>query len=221
MYSCQVGTNFRVGFFKRFLNFCHDKKNNLVYCEDLKTIDKLGIEKSKILETCSNENKNEKIETEIKDVLLTGYTKKICREMIVKVENDLKREIEQLKGQKVLLERTMNELVEFYKELLEVNDQRQEEQEQLFSTLKNSVGILNRKIKEESVSVDNLNLRFEAVVEMLSEHAARSGQLPNVLRSGVTLEKIWNSIQDKNSAAVLSIMFMIKRALEDKGLRLS
>jgi predicted RNase H-like nuclease (RuvC/YqgF family) len=188
-----VGTNFKIGFFKRSLSFCYDQKEGIVYSSDLAILNKLKVDKSKIIE----------IDT--------------CRTTIEKVEKD----VDQLKREKVLLERTINELVEFYKELLQISDEKENNQNVMFSTLKNSIGILNKKIKEESSSIENMNLRLEAVIEMLSEHAARSGQLPNVFRNDMTLEKIWNTIQDKNSAAVFSIMFMVKKALEDKGLRLS
>lgn len=201
MYTCKVGTGFKIGFFKRFLNFCYDRKKGEIYSSDLFVLQKLGIERDKILECLSDvvKPKVEKVENEAEKRILA-----------------LEQNFKDLRKEKVLLEQTIRELVDFNKELLEIDDENE-----ALTTVKSSIGILNRKIKQSNETLDSLKERFEVLVEMFSEHSSKTDQLPNVLRTGMTLERIWNSVGNKNSAAILSIMYMMKKALEEKGTRIS
>lgn len=230
MYSCNVGQDFKISFLKRSLNFCYDQNEGVIYTSDLETLEKLGVNRGKINEVFKRQDENVDVEHNkfiTKDEVeknLVDLTKQLVanfNDRISFVEEKLLIKIETLKKEKVLLEQTIRELVDFYKETIDVDEEKQNNQEKISSTLKNSVGILNKKIKETNETIENLKVRFEAILDLLSEHSAKTGQFPNVFKSGITIEKIWNSVQDKNSAAVLSIMLMMKKALEEKGMRLT
>jgi hypothetical protein len=242
MYACKVGSDFKVGFLKRSLNFCYDQNEGVIYTSDLETLEKLGVDKDKINEAFKKEDEKIDVEYEDKKIdveyenkehdlpkpnleeILTDLTKSLVanfNDQISSVEQRLLKKIEVIEKEKVLLERTIRELVDFYKEGMEVEDEKEKNQNESFSTVKNSIGILNKKIKDSNESIQNLKIRFEAVLDILSEHSAKTGQLPNILKNGITLEKIWSSVQDKKSAAILSIMLMMKKALEEKGMRLT
>jgi chromosome segregation ATPase len=218
------------------LNFCYDQKEGIVYSSDLETLEKLGIEREKISDSISQikelQEQIEKDKEKQPEYLTSAIVQGICYEMIqeqtkkileqfLKSEKSLKQEIDKLKNDKVSLERTISELVEFYQEMIEANEVDEKNNIAGMSTLKNSIGLLNKKIKDSNETIENLGIRFEAVLEMPSEQIAKTGELPNVMKTGMTLERIWSSVKDKNSAAILSIMFMMKKGLEDKGLRLS
>jgi ribosomal protein S17E len=222
MYSCTVGSDFKIGFFKRSLNFCYDKQEGIIYSSNLTTLSKLGIKKDKI-DVAFDEKQSIPLKTE---VINSEIVKAICNEMIEKNNENINQQFEEneqttnekidnLRKEKVLLELTIKELVEVYQELIEIDEDQDKTNSQTFTTLKSSIGLLNKKIKESKETVDGMKLRFESTLQML----AKSNNLPNVFANGITVEKIWSSIDDKNTAATLSIMLMIKKYLEQKGNR--
>jgi hypothetical protein len=231
MFSCKVGKEFKIGFFKRNLNFCFDEESGTIYCNDLNTIEKLGIDKA-TAEVVSSIKKEEKI-TYLSETQIRLICKVIAQEEVKKIQDKIqetnksnvledssKSQIEILEKKVNLIERTLNEIVKFQEENQALFEDKDAQADNDFKVLKNSVGLLNKKIKDANESIESLMFKFEAIIELLSDQAARNNdQFPNVLKNGITVEKIWNSTKDKHTAALLSIMVMMKRELEEKGLR--
>lgn len=215
MYSCNVGTKFKIGFFKQFLNFCYDREKGVLYADDLRTLEDLNISKNLIAETHLKEHETleiTKLEQSLKLIL------EQCEDNFNKMK-ELEERTQILEKEKVTLERTIKNLIEYLKDVLSQQEKFEQEQEEVASILKNSIGILNKKIKSSNESVENLGIRFEAILEIVSEQIASSKQVVNVMGPHMSIEKIWNSMENKETAAVLSIMYMMKKFLEDKGTR--
>jgi len=236
MYACKVGNNFKIDFFKRSLNFCYDKTQGIIYSSDLDVLQKLRID-SNLIENFSTEEKAElkidqadlKIEPKtelikyadelitIERVNLTAH--KIVEEAIEKNNKDLRSELDNLKKKNFLVEQTIKELTSICQDLSECNDENQTKQESLNETVKNSIGILNKKIKDTNATIENSNTRVDVIIEMLTEQIESDKKIPNILKNGISIEKIWNSNLNKSTAAMLSIMVMIKKTLEEKGMK--
>ncbi len=211
MYSYKVGTSFKIGFFKKHLNFCYDKHSGIIYSSDLKTLEELGLSKQQIAEAYLSGHEGQEI----------SNLKKTVEELVEK-QTENQKTIEELvkKNEKIVLfEDALKELVEYHKDLEVQVDEKETQSEEALKILKNSISILNKKIKDSNESIENVNIRTEAIIELLSEQAMNSKQTLNLLSPGITVEKIWNSMRNKNDAAVLSIMYMMKKFLEDKGTR--
>lgn len=211
MYSCKVGSNFKIGFFKKYLNFCYDKHVGVLYASDLKTFEELGLTKQQIADAYVKGHEGEEI-SNIKSMIEQLKKKQQESEETTK---ELVKKIEKV----VSCESMLKQLVEYQSDLEIQLEEKDTQTDEALGVLKNSVAILNKKIKESNESLENARIRTEAIIELLSEQAMNSKQTINLLSPGVTVEKIWNSMQNKNNAAVLSIMYMMKKFLEDKGTR--
>jgi len=202
-----VGTDFKVSFFKRFLNFYYDKVEGIIYCSDLVTLEKLGIDKQII--------KNVYVDKKI-DVVNTENENKINTENDNKIEL-LNKQVLMLIDNNKKLESILKCLVDYQKELLEQDDDKEKYLIEKHEVFKNSIVILSKKIKKIDSDVENLNVRFEAIIDLFSDEIMNNKI--NIFSSGITIEKIWNATKNKKDAAVLCIMHMIKKTLEDKGTR--
>jgi hypothetical protein len=224
-----VGTDYKISFLKRSLNFCYDQKDGVIYASDLDTLEKLGVDKEFISETYVNQKTPQEIieKVESEEFCTLNKVIEIATNTSIEASNrarfEVEKQLDKLANDKVLLERIIKELVEVQKEQNEFEQEKERISADTSLTLKNSIGLLNKKIKETNEKVENLSLRFEAIVELLSEQASKSNsqsiQLPNIMKNGITVERIWSSSQDKQAAAILSIMFMMKKVLEEKGMR--
>ena len=214
MYSCKVGPDFKVKFFKRSLNFCYDKSKGIIYADDLITLERLGISKDRISDAYLSGTEGQEL----------SNLKKICEELkeaqlkSEKTIEFLKLQLETIDDNVKVLNKTSKDIVEYQQEFVEQEEEESTQQEETNRILKNSIGILNKKIKESNESIENVGIRFEAIIELLAEQAANK-QTFNIMGSNVSVDKIWNATKNKNDAAVLSIMYMMKKFMEDKGTR--
>lgn len=215
MYSCKVGSNFKFGFFKRSLNFCYDKTKGIVYSNDLKTLEQLGIKKELISDAYFSSTEGQEISK-----LQKNYEElKIHQDQNIETINKLTKDVEKLLKDKQQLEKTLKDIIDFQQDIIIQEEDKDTQRIEIESVLKNSIGILNRKIKETNETLEETNLKFEAMIELLAEQASNSKQSVNIMSQGITVEKIWNSTKNKNDAAILSIMYMMKKSLEEKGTR--
>jgi len=232
MFSAQVGTDFKISFLKRSLNFCYDQQNGTIHAVDLETFEKLGVNKDLVYDCVAEDIKNDDkvIDTDKEQkenalqVQVDAFEQQVCVDL-----EDLQESLIIQKKKNSSLQQSFKEVVEYQQELIELIEDKEEQQtkiitgqQETINILKNSISILNKKIKE---STETTNKKFEAVLELLSEKALEKNekvkQWPEVLRKNITLDKIWNSMDNKSEAAILSIMFMLKKAIEEKGTRIS
>jgi len=196
-----VGSDFKINFFKRSLNFCYEKNKGIIFSDDLKVLDKLGIDKALIEETYLEKN-------EVFNELIISQQKN--KE---KIEN-LEAQIKKLFKDKSLLGQITKEIVNYQKETQIQEEEKETQQNEIVKILKTSTGILNKKYREINETIEVLKIKMETIMESID-----SKQSVNIFGPGVTVEHIWNSMKDKNTAAILSIMFMMKKFFEGKGLR--
>jgi hypothetical protein len=234
LYSYEAGKDFSFGLFKKNPNCCFDKENGILYTDNIKNFEKLGLNSSEIKEEKKEsvfvkEIINDK-QAEITEILQT------CSELIeekIKLQEEKKQkqlteltaklyqENKELKDKYKILENIFKDLVDIQKENQELDTQEQIKQQNLTETLKNSVGVLNKKIKNSNEEIENLKTKFEALIEIVTEQRVKQTFLPNLATiEKMDLQKIWNIATDKNSAALLSIMLMVKKIFEEKGHRL-
>lgn len=206
MYLCKVGSDFKVNFFKRFLNFYYNKVDGTIYCEDLSTLEKLGIDKE-IIKNAYVERKN------------------VVVNIDNKLENDNEKKIELLNKQVLILavnnkklKNILKHLVDCQKELFEEYNDKEKDIAEKDVIFKSSIEILSKKIKKIDSNIENLNIRFEAIIDLFSDEIENNKNF-NIFGSGITIEKIWNSTKNKKDASILCIMHMIRKTLEDKGTR--
>jgi predicted RNase H-like nuclease (RuvC/YqgF family) len=236
MFTCKVGNDFKINYFKRNLNFCYDQKNGIIYSDEVDTFIKLGIDRRTTLIEDLNEIKLEHFLTKQEVEIIC---QKNIEEIIKKSNKQLEKQqkdVENLKKEKEQLKQSVSEIVEVMQEVSSLIEEKQYSEiesktttdlETLkiktgtdLETLKNSVGLLNKKSKESKEEIKNLQNRFDAVLELISENVAKTGKMPNPMEdNNLTLRKIWNTVEDKNSASILSVMIMMKKALEDKGMK--
>lgn len=215
MYSCKVGTNFKVGFFKRSLNFCYDRVNGIIHTSDLLIFEHLGISKKTIADAYLSETQSQ----EVSSLKQTCEDLCISNEKNEKIISLLKKQLNVVTDNVKKLENSSKEINECQKDFIEQEEEKIVHQEQTDGVLKNSIGILNKKIKDSNEAIENIAIRFEAIIELISEQINNSKQTVNIMAPNISVEKIWNSMQNKNDAAILAIMYMMKKSLEDKGTR--
>jgi hypothetical protein len=238
MFSAQVGIHFKVSFLKRSLNFCYDQQNGIIHAADKETFEKLGIDKELVYDSNiqsivlkepeENEDNPEEIKQNTKQddidalqIQVDTFEEQVCVDLEALQEDLLKQ-----KKENSSLQQSIKQIIEFQQELMDLTEDKEEQQAKLIidqqdtiNTLKSSIGILNKKIKE---STETTSKKIEAIIELISEkNHSQSKQWPEVLKKYMSLDKIWNSMDNKSEAAILSIMFMIKKALEEKGTRFS
>ena len=131
------------------------------------------------------------------------------------------KQIVNLEETKTILHKSIKELLEYISEREDQQGQKQNEYDETLNTLKSSICILNKKSKETNEAIKDVNIKSEAIIQLISEQqdGIVREELPNVFKNGITIERIWNSTKDKSAAAILSIMLMLKKSLEEKGFR--
>ncbi|MDD5650246.1 MAG: hypothetical protein PHF86_07520 [Candidatus Nanoarchaeia archaeon] len=204
MYSSNVGFKFKVSFFQRFLNFCYDKNKGIVYSNNLQVFEKLKISKETIVEINLIDQKKEKTKENVSNESSNILQISLLEEQQKKLLNE---------QEKLIID--VNKLLEQHKE----NIDSRKETSSAIEVLKNSVIFLNKKNKEFKDSTNNLEAKFDAMLDILADMNVNSKQCVNMSETGITLEKIWNSTNNKETAAILSIMHMIRKSMEDKGAR--
>lgn len=212
MFSCNVGVKFKIPYFKRSLNFCFDQTKGIIYSNDLATLEKLGVNKNLIAEAYLTGDVISKIKNSCEQLEI--LQKKNQEEI-----DTLKKDNQNLKQEKQELKRVVEEIIEFHKEFEIQNNEKEIKDEETEKILKNSIAILNRKNKETNESIENVSVRLEALIELLSEQIKDSKKMSDIMVPGMTVDRIWNSLKNKNDAAILSIMYMMKKHFEDKGTR--
>ena len=218
MFKSQVGKDFKINFFDKKLNFCYDKENGFIYSDSIETFEKLKIDNSLIEEI--------ELKTIKKEIIIEN---KITEESIKDIFEKMYKEKEKKLNEKLkLIVNKQNEFQKILSDFLDFQNDQQELQNENNNTLeilKNSVGILNKKIKENNEKNKNLSIKFEAILEILSEIVSKSKnnteQFLDITKSNITLEKIKNGSKDEVTFGILTIALMIKRMMEDKGIRLS
>jgi len=223
MYSCEVEPDFKIGFFKKFLNFCYDEKTCTVYADNLEVLKKLKVNEKTIRKAfCKTD---EELETKHIEFLSVADVKNVCDKKIQEFEEKKQKPIEELEEQlkrnleqNNVLKKSLTEIVRFQEDYLDEQEDKELEIENTIEKLKNSIGLLNKKIKESNSEISNLNVKVEAIIDILSEK--NEDEIPNVISKNLSMEKIWDLVKDKNTAATLSIMLMMKKVLEEKGMRL-
>lgn len=204
MYSSNVGFKFKVSFFQRFLNFCYDKNKGIVYSNNLQVFEKLKISKETIVEINLIDQRKEKTKENASNESSNIFQITLLEEQQKKLLNE---------QEKLIID--VNKLLEQHKE----NIDSRKETSSAIEVLKNSVIFLNKKNKEFKDSTNNLEAKFDAMLDILADMNVNSKQCVNMSETGITLEKIWNSTNNKETAAILSIMHMIRKSMEDKGAR--
>lgn len=239
MYSYNVGKDFSFGFLKKInSNCCYDKEKGILYSNDLKNFSNLGInledDKVSHLETVAEYKENPledqqkdeipEVKQEVKQETLATGT---LGQRISKLEEIQKENLEYFAEKDYILNTKINAIETLLKQIVEIQTEDNEikqqddiEKNNKVEVLKNSVGVLNKKIKSSNEEIKTINSKFEALIEIISENKSQDSQLPGfATMSEMKLSRIWNTITDKNSAALISIMLMFKKMLEDKGLK--
>jgi len=204
MYSSNVAFKFKISFFQRFLNFCYDKNKGIVYSNNLQVFEKLKISKETIVEINLIDQRKEKTKENASNESSNIFQITLLEEQQKKLLNE---------QEKLIID--VNKLLEQHKE----NIDSRKETSSAIEVLKNSVIFLNKKNKEFKDSTNNLEAKFDAMLDILADMNVNSKQCVNMSETGITLEKIWNSTNNKETAAILSIMHMIRKSMEDKGAR--
>lgn len=218
MFKSQVGKEFKINFFAKKLNFCYDKENGFIYSDNIETLKKLKIDIS-LIEKINPETVKKEIiiENKISEETIKDFFEKNYKEK----ENKLNEEIKLLNNKQNDLQKILNNFLEFQKDQQELEN----ENDKTLEILKNSIGILNKKIKENNEKNQNLTIKFEAVLEIMAELISKSknnsDQFLDITKSNITLEKIKNSSKDEVTFGILTIALMVKRMMEEKGMRLS
>jgi len=212
MFSCNVGTKFKVNYFKRSLNFCYDQVQGIIFSNDLLTLEKLGVDKKLISEAYLSGDVISKIKTTCDELgVVQKQNQKTIESLVEKVET--------LKKEKQELQKIVNQIVDFHKDFETENEKKELQDVETQNTFRSSIAILNKKNKETNQSIENVSVRLEALIELLSEQIKDSKQMSDIMVPGITVDRIWNSLKNKNDAAILAIMYMMKKHFEDKGTR--
>jgi len=243
LYSCNVGHEFSFGFFQKSLNCCYDKDKGVLYTDDIKNFEKLDLnyheEESKkfvsqqISELDTNKSmqhiasfyenvfakQSANLNDLVNDKLLQQEQKNLINTNMVIAK--FKNENEDLKIKYISLKSAFEDLIQIQKENQDLEEYEKKNQQSCIKTLKNSIGILNKKIKDSTEQIETLKSKFEALIDIVTEQKIIEEDLPSFLSmSNMSLKQLWSSIPNKNSAALMSIMLMGKKMLEDKGHRL-
>jgi len=241
MFKYFVGKDFKVSFSKRFLNFCFDQNSGWIYSNERDVFHKLGFK--------DLAEKLEEVDFEQKLPEIQIIENKVIENRVIENKSDVSEELlneinnkyeEQDKHLKIVLEsfeetlkktnkleNSLKAIVEVQQEVSDLNEEKNDEydlklqtQQQIIETLKTSVGILNKKFKNLTEEIEDSKRRFDALLELFTEKMSTTKNIVNPLKSNTTLREIWTMIEDKNMAAMVSIMFMVKKMLEEKGVRL-
>jgi hypothetical protein len=231
LYCINVGKeyNLKVNLFKKIENCCYDKENGLLYSSDLNVFTKLRLNINEVVEV--NQNNNENLKKEIKQiqenysliiedlaVLLKNQNKAFQQnaDSKVKVEKVIFKNKEQIEA----LQKTMQEILEIQEEKQQIEETEKLEIKESFETLKTSIGILNKKNKTTKQETEELQNKFESLIEIVAESKKQQEvSLDFDTLKHMDIKQIWKKFPNKGTAALISLMMLSKRELEEKGLR--
>jgi len=238
MFKYFVGKDFKASFSKRFLNFCFDQNSGWIYSNERDVFHKLGLKDlAEKLEEVVEQKEQKLPEIQIIENKVIENKSDVSEELLNEINNKYEEQDKHLKiviesFEETLkktnkLENSLKSIVEVQQEVSDLNEEKNDEydlkletQQQIIETLKSSVGILNKKFKNLTDEIEDSKRRFDALLELFTEKMSTTKNIVNPLKSNVTLREIWTMIEDKNMAAMVSIMFMVKKMLEEKGVRL-
>jgi len=127
----------------------------------------------------------------------------------------------QVEERTILLEKDKESDTKFSKFELRLNDQRRsiEDLATQVQEKEKCIGVIQGKLDVVGKELLQLKGIFKDVSSIMEETVDDQKQILNIFDTDTTLKQIWDNYTNKNSAALFSILMLMKKYLEDKGVR--
>jgi len=167
------------------------------------------------------EEKNDELKVEI--ILLKSQNEEF--KAIVdegKVTENRINELIDLRLEKVvlkqkLLNKSLIEIIKVQDENFELIDEDIDQRKDDLIKVTKCVDTVNDRINKET---NKINEKIDGILELMSEKIVRNEPMPNVFTKEISLRQLWDSMSDKKDAALLAIVYMMRKHFEEKGVRL-
>jgi len=157
-----------------------------------------------------------------KDIAILIENQKILSEKIMLYEQkilDLSNELNTIK-------KKLSNIVLLNKELVNAYLEEQADTESEFCGIRNRIKEqeFRNKIadRREKKKIAELETKFDAVLEVISEKFAEHDDFPNLFtQDNLSIRRIWHGSKNKKDAIQYSILFLLKKMVDEKGLRIN
>jgi len=138
----------------------------------------------------------------------------------LKQTNEIQKEkFDKLDKNNQIIKNALKELIELIDELANDNGK-----EHLIKDLKDKrikdLAVINKNFVHTRKLIKETETKYQALLEILSEKIVEEEKTPDLFGTSISLRKILQNSNNNNKSLLLSIVYMLKKQLDDKGIRL-
>ena len=130
-----------------------------------------------------------------------------------------KEKIDKLDKNDKIIKNVLKELIKLIDELANDN-----EQDHPLKDLKNKrikdLAVINKNFIHTRKLIKETDTKYQALLEILSEKIVEEEKTPDLFGTNVSLKKILQNKNNNNKSLLLSVVYLLKKQLDDKGIRI-